>query len=298
MIVACLMAAAASGRRCVRLGLLEGCFVAAVRVRLLGRREGATAASFLFPTGQACRAANRHGSRPSHSASQESEACATIDQQPPSLPTNSPRSPRPFSPATQRRVHDLTFHPAVVWETSDTFRGMRGKKLGRRHLPLFGEGQPPDEDRGARRRDRLFDRFARVVCCAAVIPRKEIFETWAAALYIHAQYLSGEAAAAAAATPVRRVADVAAGHGLLAWALLVLEDEGRRGLDAAARPLTAFCLDVRMPRSAEVVHSCMAQEWPHLEGRIDYVEGRLEQLVPHQSCLLASVHACGKNNPH
>ncbi|KAL9183327.1 hypothetical protein ACHAXT_005114 [Thalassiosira profunda] len=37
----------------------------------------------------------------------------------------------------------------------------------------------------------------------------------------------------------------------------------------------------------------MIQQWPHLEERFDFVEGRLEQLVPHPSCLLASVHACG-----
>jgi len=30
-----------------------------------------------------------------------------------------------------------------------------------------------------------------------------------------------------------------------------------------------------------------------LEDRFDYIEGRLEQLIPHSSCLLASVHACG-----
>jgi hypothetical protein len=48
-----------------------------------------------------------------------------------------------------------------------------------------------------------------------------------------------------------------------------------------------------MPRSAEIMHSSMVQCWAHLESRFDYVEGRLEQLIPHPSCLLASVHGCG-----
>jgi hypothetical protein len=43
--------------------------------------------------------------------------------------------------------------------------------------------------------------------------RKEVFETWAAALYIDARFSES-----------RRIADIAAGHGLLAWALLLIDD--------------------------------------------------------------------------
>lgn len=95
--------------------------------------------------------------------------------------------------------------------------------------------------------------------------------------------------------------DVAAGHGLLAWALLLLSDEEERNsnnndnasIEQHQQPLTVFCLDVQMPPSAELIHASMINQWPHLQDRFDYVEARLEQLVPHPSCLLASVHACG-----
>src|SRR6056300_441048 len=66
----------------------------------------------------------------------------------------------------------------------------------------------------------------------------------------------------------------------------------RRRTNRSNIPLQ-FCLDVQMPPSAELIHEAMIQQWPHLNDRFDYVEARLEQLVPHQSCLLASVHACG-----
>ena len=37
----------------------------------------------------------------------------------------------------------------------------------------------------------------------------------------------------------------------------------------------------------------MLEKWPHLGERFDFVQGSLEQLDPHDTCLLASVHACG-----
>jgi len=89
-----------------------------------------------------------------------------------------------------------------------------------------------------------------------------------------------------------QIKDIAAGHGLLAFALLILDDDERKrgGEDT---PLTAFCLDVKMPKSAELIQLSMFQKFPHLEKQFDYVEGRLEQLIPHDSCLLVGVHACG-----
>ena len=141
------------------------------------------------------------------------------------------------------------------------------------------------------------------------------FETWASALYIHYAFLTGNNnpsdGSSNRSRPTKRIVDVAAGHGLLAWALLLLSDEEERNNhnhnnNSSAipttkephhqrheQPLTVFCLDVQMPPSAELIQTSMIQQWPHLQDRFDYVEARLEQLVPHPSCLLASVHACG-----
>lgn len=154
--------------------------------------------------------------------------------------------------------------------------------------------------------DYLFDEFASAICHANVIPRKEVFETWSAALHIHSSYFGDDSTTMTmnahddewnAVVPARRVVDVAAGHGLLAWALLLLDDEyhrsSRQHKQLSLSPLTAFCLDIQMPPSATIIHSSMVQHFPHLESRFDYVEGRLEQLVPHPICLLASVHGCG-----
>ncbi|KAL7471450.1 hypothetical protein ACHAXS_011787 [Conticribra weissflogii] len=208
------------------------------------------------------------------------------------------------------RIRDLEQHPAVFWDESSTFSSMHKKKLAKRHLPLFDRTtlQTTQLHEGGTEmdfeHDHLFDKFAQVVCNAGVVARKEVFETWASALYIHASFLlGGNSSKTKDSKSVRRVADIAAGHGLLAWALLVLDDEVQRqrngkneresGFSHDYRELTAFCLDVQMPQSAELIQAAMIEQWPNLESRFDYVEGRLEQLVPHHSCLLASVHACG-----
>ena len=157
-------------------------------------------------------------------------------------------------------MQDLIAHPAVEWDEPTTFSSMHKKKLGLRHLSLFDRSDSPT-------RDHLFDQFAQTVCRAGIMARKEIFETRASALYIHSTFF-GNKAMNHAMPPINRVADVAAGDGLLAWALLLLDDEHRGCRDDNASflpPLTAFCLDVQMPRSAEIIHSSMVQRWAHLE---------------------------------
>jgi len=162
-------------------------------------------------------------------------------------------------------------------------------------LELFDRKEPLscNSNDDSTEHDHVFDQFAQAVCNAGVVARKEVFETWASALYIYSSFLSNDDDSGRNdIDPIKRVVDVAAGHGLLAWALLILDDEHQRG-QVEPRPLTAFCLDLQMPKSAEKIQSSMIQQWPHLEQRFSYVEARLEQIVPHSSCLLASVHACG-----
>ncbi|CAJ1951214.1 unnamed protein product [Cylindrotheca closterium] len=117
----------------------------------------------------------------------------------------------------------------------------------------------------------LFLRFARVICKADCVVRKELFETWAMALHVHDHF-----------PDVLRFADMASGHGLLSWALLLL-NENRTGI----------CVDVRMPKSAEKLRDAFCAEWPHLEDRWDFVEGKLEYVEPAPSTLIVGVHCCG-----
>ena len=169
-------------------------------------------------------------------------------------------------------IEKLTKHKAL-WDESEPLSKAR-RKLQRRHRSLF---ELTDEADLA-----LFNEFCNVLCDSGVMPRKEIFETWSAALYIHETF----------GHQVRRVCDVAAGHSLLAWALLVLDDHASNN-GKGAKPLTVLCVDRKMPPSAEAIRMAMVERWPHLEERFDFVEGSLEQMQPHPSCLLASVHACG-----
>ena len=132
-------------------------------------------------------------------------------------------------------------------------------KLSPRHKDLFAS-------------DSLFDGFARTLCDTGVVPRKELFETWAAASLVHARGVGAGS----------RIADLVAGHGLLSWAMLLLDSER-----------TAVCVDARMPESAEIIAEAMLADWPALRGRWNYVEGRLQQVEPSSETLLCGIHACG-----
>jgi Methyltransferase domain len=137
----------------------------------------------------------------------------------------------------------------------------------------------------------LFDEFARTVCLANAVPRKELFEAWATASYVQEHFPNS-----------RRIADLASSHGLLSWALLVMASSPSSAGDSEQHPLqesshlirrTAVCIDATMPGSAEKVQSAMTTQWPHLATCWDYVEGKLEGTIPSPSTLLVGVHCCG-----
>ena len=110
-------------------------------------------------------------------------------------------------------VNELIHHPAVEWDDVDSINAKKSharKKLKPFHSSLFDT-------------QSVFDRFAKVVCHTGVMPKKELFETWAAALYIDHHFVKH-----------RRIADIAAGHGLLAWSLLLLDEERRKDLQGEA----------------------------------------------------------------
>lgn len=119
--------------------------------------------------------------------------------------------------------------------------------------------------------ETLFDRVARVVAEADCLPRKELYEAWEVARRVRRRLRGG------------RVIDLAAGHGLLAYLLLLLDDSSSE----------ALTVDPQTPLSAARLESALVAAWPRLAGRITRIEGRIEDVPLLASDRVVSVHACG-----
>jgi hypothetical protein len=122
--------------------------------------------------------------------------------------------------------------------------------------------------------DTLFDRVARVVCRAECLPRKELYESWELARRVRRHFRGG------------RVIDLAAGHGLLAHLMLLLDDSSP----------CAVAIDPRRPLSAAKLAAALVEEWPRLAGRVDHLEASIGPPAPMAlgpEDLLVSAHACG-----
>jgi hypothetical protein len=120
--------------------------------------------------------------------------------------------------------------------------------------------------------DTLFGRVARAVCAAECLPRKELYESWAVATRVRRRFEGG------------RVVDLAAGHGVLAWMLLVLD----------ARSPEALCVDTRIPKSAARLAESFEAAFPRLSGRVAYAEADLERVPLAPGDVVVSAHACGR----
>src|ERR671912_746023 len=70
----------------------------------------------------------------------------------------------------------------------------------------------------------LFDRIARAVCEAGCLPRKELYEAWEVARRTRRLFRGG------------RIVDLAAGHGLLAQIMLLLDDTSPSAIAADPPP--------------------------------------------------------------
>lgn len=154
--------------------------------------------------------------------------------------------------------------------------------------------------------EALFHRLARVVCRVDCIPRKELFEAWSMARclvhYFFVTTPSSSSSACAALSPLpppTRIVDVAAGHGLLSWTVLLLVWELNRNKNDSneTRPpnLSAICIDTRMPQSADRLAAEILKEWPVLQQQQcwDYVQGPLQGIFQHdRNTLLMGLHAC------
>jgi hypothetical protein len=117
----------------------------------------------------------------------------------------------------------------------------------------------------------LFDRVGRTVCAAGCLPRKELYESWEVARRVRRLLRGG------------RVIDLAAGHGLLAQMLLLLDDSSPE----------ALAVDTRLPPSAMTLHAALAGTWPRLAGRVTFLEQPIETVAIAPGDLVVSIHACG-----
>ena len=103
----------------------------------------------------------------------------------------------------------------------------------------------------------LFHRVARAVCRAGCLPRKELFEAWEVARRTRRLFRGG------------RVVDLAAGHGMLAQIMLLLDDSSPE----------ALIVDQTFPASSAKLHEVLLQAWPRLSGRVSFVAKALDEVI-------------------
>jgi hypothetical protein len=119
--------------------------------------------------------------------------------------------------------------------------------------------------------DTLFSRIARVLCGAACLPRKELYETWEVARRARRRFRGG------------RVVDLACGHGLLAHVMLLLDTTAT----------TAVAADRSLSPSAAKISAALTAAWPQLEGRVTLVPRTIAEVAIGPRDVVVSAHACG-----
>jgi hypothetical protein len=122
----------------------------------------------------------------------------------------------------------------------------------------------------------LFDRLARAVCHAGVLPRKELYESWEMARRVHRHLRRRRR---------RRVIDLACGHGLLG-AMLVILDGGAGGLEGGQG------IDPRPPASSTSLLAALRTDFARV-ARFDVVTGGIADAVIGADDIVVSCHACG-----
>jgi Methyltransferase domain len=119
--------------------------------------------------------------------------------------------------------------------------------------------------------DTHFHRIARVVCGAACLPRKELFEAWEVARRVRRRFRGG------------RVVDLCAGHGLLGHIMVMLDDSSPNVL----------IVDQALPASCSTLARTMAAEWPKLRSRVTLQQVPLAHVELREDDVVVSIHACG-----
>jgi hypothetical protein len=158
-------------------------------------------------------------------------------------------------------------------------------RSSRSPCPTCGATAPADRapfDPGSRNRltprdlgrfptESLFDRVARAVCRSEALPRKELYEAWEVARRTRRRFRGG------------RIVDLACGHALAAYLMMLLDDTSP----------SALAVDPRMPESAARIGAELVRCWPRLAGRVIYERRRLSEVSLGAEDLVVSVHACG-----
>lgn len=139
--------------------------------------------------------------------------------------------------------------------------------------------KPKDAERFASFEPWLFRELASVVCETGILPEKELHECWQMAELVHQEFPEAS-----------HIADIAAGHGLLSWILVLI---ARSAEEPLAR--TAVAVDITRPPSANSLSSAILRKWPQLEGAVLYVEGSISSVraANGKGTLFVATHACG-----
>ena len=139
------------------------------------------------------------------------------------------------------------------------------------HFSRSSRGRLTERDLARFPGETLLDRVARAVCRAGCLPRKELYEAWETARRVRRLFRGG------------RIVDLAAGHGLLAQLMLILDDTSP----------SALAVDAVVPPSAATLHQVLVERWPRLAGRLTFVSSPLDVVEILPGDIVVSVHACG-----
>ena len=117
----------------------------------------------------------------------------------------------------------------------------------------------------------LFGELGRTLCDAGCLPRKELFEAWEFAKRVRRRLRGG------------RVVDLACGHGLLAYVMLLIDGTSTE----------AIAVDANIPPSAARIAEVIEARWPRLAGRVTRQQTDLDACELGPDDVVVSVHACG-----
>jgi hypothetical protein len=133
-------------------------------------------------------------------------------------------------------------------------------------------GRLTDRDLARFPGETLLDRVGRAVCHAGCLPRKELYEAWETARRVRRLFRGG------------RVVDLAAGHGLLAQLMLILDDTSP----------CALAVDAVAPPSSATLHRALVESWPRLHGRLTFLASPIDIIEILPGDIVVSIHACGR----